>query len=93
MVPIDTCEPFFEYVGKYMELDPDTKQLVASQFSEISFPPKHIILSEGGNCDKAFFVISGTARIRSQAGRYMARPKMRRREFHMGLRRNWNLLE
>ena len=62
MIPIDACEPYFEYVRKYVELDSETKQLIASQLSEISFPEKHIILSEGGICNKVYFVLSGTAR-------------------------------
>jgi len=62
MVPIESCEPYFEYVRRYFELDSETRELVASQLSEISFPPKHIILPEGGICNKVFFVVSGTAR-------------------------------
>ena len=62
MISIETCEPYFEYVRKYAELDFGTKQLVASQLSEITFPPKHIILAEGGICNKVYFVVSGTAR-------------------------------
>jgi CRP-like cAMP-binding protein len=37
-------------------------QLTASQISEISFPEKHVILSEGGICNKVYFVVSGTVR-------------------------------
>jgi CRP-like cAMP-binding protein len=37
-------------------------QLTASLISEITFPQKHIIISEGGICNKAYFVVSGTAR-------------------------------
>ena len=62
MVPIDVCETYFDYVRKYVELDPETRQLVASQLSEITFPPKHIIFSEGGICNKVYFFLSGTAR-------------------------------
>jgi CRP-like cAMP-binding protein len=62
MVPLDKCDPYFEYVQKYIELNSETRQLVASQVSEISFPQKHIILSEGGICNKVYFVLSGTAR-------------------------------
>src|SRR5262249_32383278 len=62
MIPIDVCEPYFEYVGKYTELDVEVKQLVASQVSEIHFPSKHIILSEGDLCNKVYFILSGTAR-------------------------------
>src|SRR5215510_9209698 len=62
MIPIDACEPYFEYVRKHAELDSETMQLVASQVSEMTFPEKHIILSEGSICNKVYFVISGTAR-------------------------------
>ena len=62
MVPIDVCEPFFKYMRKYVELDADTMQLIALQMSEISFPQKHIILVEGGMCNKIYFIVSGTAR-------------------------------
>jgi CRP-like cAMP-binding protein len=62
MVSLATCEPFFEHIRKYVELDSDTMQLVASQISAITFPKKHIIFSEGDVCSKAYFLLSGTAR-------------------------------
>jgi len=62
MIPIDACEPFFEYMRRSVELDADTMQLIASHVSEASFPPKHIILQQGAACNKIFFVVSGTAR-------------------------------
>ena len=62
MIPIDVCEPYFEYVRKYVELDSETMQLTASQVSEVTFPQKHIIFSEGGICNKVYFIVSGTAR-------------------------------
>src|SRR5262245_29817902 len=62
MIPVEACDPFFEYVGKFMEFDSDTRELVASNLTEVSFPAKHIILSEGTSCDKTHFIISGTAR-------------------------------
>ena len=62
MISIEACEPYFEYVRKYVELDPETMQLTASQISEIKFPPKHLIIAEGGLCNKVYFVLSGTAR-------------------------------
>ena len=55
MIPVDTCEPFFEYMRRYVELDADTMQLIASYMSEITFPQKHIILVEGGICNKVYF--------------------------------------
>jgi CRP-like cAMP-binding protein len=62
MIPIDVCEPYFEYVRKYVDLDSEAKQSVASQLSQVTFPQKHIILSEGGTCNKVYFILSGTAR-------------------------------
>jgi CRP-like cAMP-binding protein len=62
MISIEACEPYFEFVSKYAELDLETKKLIASQISEITFPPKQIILSEGAICNKVYFLISGTAR-------------------------------
>jgi len=62
MISIESCEPYFEYVKKYVELDSRTMKLTASQVSEITFPEKHIILHEGGLCNKVYFVVSGTAR-------------------------------
>ena len=62
MIPVDTCEPFFNYMRRSVELDPDTMQLIASHVSEITFPPRHIILTQGVSCNKIFFVVSGTAR-------------------------------
>jgi CRP-like cAMP-binding protein len=62
MLSLEICEPYFEYVRKFAELDSQTRQLVASQLTEITFPQKHIILSEGLTCNKIYFIISGTAR-------------------------------
>ena len=62
MTPIDVCEPYFEFVGKYVELDSEVKQTIASQVSEVTFPEKHVILSEGGISNKVYFMLSGAAR-------------------------------
>ena len=62
MIPVDTCEPYFEYMRKTIELDSDLMQVVAAHISEITFPPKQIILPEGGICNKIYFIVSGTAR-------------------------------
>ena len=62
MVPIDTCEPYFKFIQKYADWDPETKQLAALQINEITFRQKEIILSEGTICTKAYFITSGTAR-------------------------------
>jgi CRP-like cAMP-binding protein len=47
---------------KLIELDSDLMQLVASRISEITFPPKQVILAQGGVCNKIYFVVSGAAR-------------------------------
>jgi CRP-like cAMP-binding protein len=62
MVPVDVCEPYFEFLRKYVKLDLETEQLIASQISKVSFPHKHVILSEGGVSNKVYFILSGTAR-------------------------------
>src|SRR5215471_10389730 len=62
MISIEACEPYFEYVKKYAELDSETRQLVASHLTQITFPQKHIILSEGLSSNKVYFIVSGTAR-------------------------------
>jgi len=45
MIPVDICEPYFEYLRKYIDVDPPLMQLIASQLSEAHFPEKHIIPS------------------------------------------------
>jgi CRP-like cAMP-binding protein len=62
MIPVDTCEPFFEYMRKSIELDSDMMELIAAHITESTFPPKHIILKQGDVCNKIFFVVSGMAR-------------------------------
>jgi len=62
MIPIETCEPYFEYMRKYVEVDYEMMELIASQLTETSFRPKEIIIREGGVCNKIYFLISGTAR-------------------------------
>ena len=62
MITTDICEPFFEYMRKSVELDSDMMELIAAHVSETTFPPKHIILTQGSPCNKVFFVVSGTAR-------------------------------
>src|SRR5262245_14131199 len=62
MISLEACEPFFEYVAKFYELNSETKQLVASHLTEVTLPQKHIILSEGAICNKTHFIISGKAR-------------------------------
>jgi CRP-like cAMP-binding protein len=62
MVPIETCEPFFEYMRKSIALDSDIMKLIAEHTSEVTFPQKHVIVAEGGVCNKVYFIVSGTAR-------------------------------
>ena len=62
MISVDACEPYFEYMRKSAKLDSDLMQFVAAHVSEITFPPKHIILQEGSICNKIYFIVSGTAR-------------------------------
>jgi len=62
MTSVETCQPYYEFARKYVELDTEAEQLIASQISEVHFPPKHAILSEGGVCNKVYFILSGTAR-------------------------------
>jgi CRP-like cAMP-binding protein len=62
MIPIDACEPFFEYMRKSVELDSQTMEIIASHLSERTFTQKHIILREGDICKKGYFIVSGTAR-------------------------------
>jgi CRP-like cAMP-binding protein len=62
VISVDACEPFFKYMRKFVELDSETMQLVASQLSEVTFPQKHVILPEGGIGSKGYFIVSGTAR-------------------------------
>lgn len=62
MISLETCEPLFEYMRKFVELDSDTMHLVAANVAEVTYPPRHIILHEGTMSDKISFVMSGLAR-------------------------------
>jgi CRP-like cAMP-binding protein len=62
MIPIETCEPYFEYMRKYVEVDYEMMELIASQLTETSFRQKDIIIREGALCNKIYFLLSGTAR-------------------------------
>ena len=62
MITVEACSPFFGYMRKYVELSPDTMELIAAHTDEVTLPPRHIILYEGRKCDKAYFVVSGSAR-------------------------------
>jgi hypothetical protein len=58
MIPVEDCEPYFAFVQKYAKRDQNTKLSTASQVSEVNFPPKQIILSEGGISNKVYFILS-----------------------------------
>lgn len=62
MLPVDTCKPYFDYLRKFIEVDSAMMELVAAHISEIRFPTKHLILQQGGVCNKVHFIVSGTAR-------------------------------
>ena len=62
MSTVETCEPFFELVRRYVDLDGDTMQLIAAHTGEVTFPSKHIVLRETSVCEKVHFVVSGLAR-------------------------------
>jgi len=62
MIPVDLCEPYFEYLRKHIDVDPPLMESIASQLSEAHFPEKHIILQAGSVCNKVYFLVSGTAR-------------------------------
>jgi len=62
MVPVETCEPFFNYMRKSVDLDADTMQLIADHTGEVTLPEKHLLLLEGSPCEKIYFIVSGVGR-------------------------------
>jgi CRP-like cAMP-binding protein len=62
MITTDPCESFLKHIGNYVDLDPDTSDLIAARVSSIELPSKHVILREGSKCDKMHFIVSGLAR-------------------------------
>lgn len=62
MNSLETCEPYFAYIRKYVDLDARTMDLIAAHTGEATLPPKHFMLREGSKCDMIYFVMSGTAR-------------------------------
>lgn len=62
MIPVENCEPYFDFLRKHIEVDAPLMELIASQLGETHFPEKHIILPAGSVCNKIYFIISGTAR-------------------------------
>lgn len=62
MVPVETAEPFFNYMRKFVEPDAGTMQLIADHTSEVTFPEKHLLLLEGSPCNKIYFIVSGLGR-------------------------------
>jgi CRP-like cAMP-binding protein len=59
---IDFCEPFFEYMRKFVCLDDGAMQTIAAHCREVIIPKKHTLLEEAGLCDKVYFLVSGKAR-------------------------------
>ncbi|MDB4926751.1 Crp/Fnr family transcriptional regulator [Mucilaginibacter sp.] len=62
MTSLTACEPFFQYMRRYVDLDDETMQLIAAHTKEVIYPKKHTLLLEGNPCDKIYFIVSGTAR-------------------------------
>jgi CRP-like cAMP-binding protein len=62
MIPVETCEPFYNYMRQFVELDIDTMQLIADHTSAVTLPEKHLLLLEGNPCDKIYFIVSGLGR-------------------------------
>ena len=62
MITVETCEPYFAYIRRFMNLNSKTMAQIAANTGEITLPPKHTILWEGNKCDTIYLVVSGTAR-------------------------------
>lgn len=62
MISSDFCEPFLDYMRKYVELDAAAIQLIATHAREVILPKKHTILQEGQISDKVHFIVEGEAR-------------------------------
>lgn len=62
MTDIESCEPFFHYMRRYVTLDTATMELVAANCRGVQYPKKQIIIEEGSKCDKVHFIVSGEAR-------------------------------
>jgi CRP-like cAMP-binding protein len=62
MIDADFCEPFLDYMRKYVELTEDDVQMIAANAREVNFPKKHTFLQQGVPCNKVYFVVSGEAR-------------------------------
>ena len=62
MNSLTTCQPYFEFVQRFTDLDTGTMELIAAHTTEVIFPTRHILLHEATKCDKVYFILSGTAR-------------------------------
>ncbi|WP_052273018.1 Crp/Fnr family transcriptional regulator [Flavihumibacter solisilvae] len=62
MTSIEACEPFFNYMRRFGELDSESGELIASRFTEVNLPRKHVILREGECSDKIYFLVTGLGR-------------------------------
>lgn len=62
MIDSEFCEPFLEYMRRYVTLDDNAIKMIAENAKEVTLPKKHSLLHEGQNCDKVYFIVSGEAR-------------------------------
>jgi len=62
MIDTEFCEPFLDYMRKYVELDDHAIQMIVTNAKEVTIPKKNTILHEGIPCDKVYFIVSGEAR-------------------------------
>jgi len=62
MIDTSFCEPFLDYMRKFVELNENEVQLIAANAIEVNLPKKHTILHEGDFSDKVYFIVSGEAR-------------------------------
>ncbi|KAA2238529.1 Crp/Fnr family transcriptional regulator [Chitinophaga agrisoli] len=62
MTTIAACQPFFDVMGRFVKLDESVMELVAANTREVTFSKKELVLEEGVNSNKAYFIVSGKAR-------------------------------
>lgn len=62
MIDTGFCEPFLDYMRKYVELDDHAIQMIVANAKEVKIPKKNNILHEGIPCDKIYFIVAGQAR-------------------------------
>lgn len=72
MIDTQFCEPFLDYMRKYVELDDQAVQMIAANAKEVRISKKNNILHEGIPCDKvylSFLVKHGRTILILQANR------------------------